>query len=54
MTTKVAPGVLGGSSAPYDIETDMFDRDASGRATFWVADQGSPRIVQYSYTGQWL
>ena len=54
VTTKVAPGVLGGSSAPYDIETDMFDRDASGRATFWVADQGSSRIVQYSYTGQWL
>ena len=54
VTTKVAPGVLGGSSAPYDIETDMFDRDASGRAAFWVADQGSSRIVQYSYTGQWL
>jgi sugar lactone lactonase YvrE len=45
---------LGGSTAPYDVEVDMFDKDNNGRASFWVADQGSYRIVQYSYTGQWL
>jgi len=54
VTVTKGAGQLGGSTAPYDVETDMFDRDASGRAAFWVADQGSSRIVQYSYTGQWL
>jgi DNA-binding beta-propeller fold protein YncE len=47
-------GQLGGSAAPYDVETDLFDRDASRRASFWVADQESSRVVQYSYTGRWL
>jgi DNA-binding beta-propeller fold protein YncE len=54
VTVTKPAGQLGGSAAPYDVEADMFDRDASGRASFWVADQGSSRIVQYSYTGQWL
>ena len=54
VTVTKAAGQLGGSTAPYDVETDMFDLDGSGRASFWVADQGSSRIVQYSYTGQWL
>jgi DNA-binding beta-propeller fold protein YncE len=47
-------GQLGGSAAPYDVETDMSDRDGRGRASFWVADQDNSRIVQYSYTGGWL
>ena len=54
VTTVKPKGQLGGITAPYDIETDMFDTDASGRASFWVADQGSSRIVEFSYTGQWL
>jgi len=54
VTTVKAAGLLGGSTAPYDVETDMSDLDGSGRASFWVADQGSSRIVEYSNTGQWL
>jgi DNA-binding beta-propeller fold protein YncE len=54
VTVTRAAGQLGGSAAPYDVETDMFDRDTRGRASFWVADQGSSRVVQYSHTGTWL
>jgi DNA-binding beta-propeller fold protein YncE len=49
-----AAGLLGGSAAPYDVEADMSDRDTSGRASFWVADQESSRVVQYSFAGTWL
>ena len=41
VTVTRAAGQLGGSTAPYDVETDMSDRDASGRASFWVADRGA-------------
>lgn len=54
VTTVKPVSTLGGSTAPYDVETDMYDLDNQGRASFWVADQGSFRIVQYGYTGQWL
>jgi len=55
VVTTVKPlGTLGGSTGPYDVETDMFDLDGSGRASFWVADQAGYRIVQYSYIGNWL
>jgi DNA-binding beta-propeller fold protein YncE len=55
VVTTVRPmGQLGGSTAPYDIEVDMFDRDGAGRASFWVADQGASRIVQYTHNGKWL
>jgi DNA-binding beta-propeller fold protein YncE len=54
VTTTKPVGQLGGIGAPYDVETDMFDRDGSNRASFWVADQGNARFVQFSYTGQWL
>jgi DNA-binding beta-propeller fold protein YncE len=54
VTVTKSAGQLGGSTAPYDVETDMSDLDGSGRASFWVSDQGSSRIVQYSNTGAWL
>jgi DNA-binding beta-propeller fold protein YncE len=54
VTTTKPNGALGGIAAPYDIEADVTDTDGSGRAAFWVADQGSARIVEFSYTGQWL
>jgi DNA-binding beta-propeller fold protein YncE len=54
VTTTKPVGQLGGIGAPYDVETDMFDKDGSNRASFWVADQGNARIVQFSYAGQWL
>ncbi len=54
VTTTKPVGQLGGIGAPYDVETDVTDLDASGRASFWVADQGNARIVQFSYAGQWL
>jgi DNA-binding beta-propeller fold protein YncE len=54
VSVRKPPGQRGGSGAPYDIETDMYDRDGSGRASFWVADQDASRIVQYSYAGRWL
>jgi DNA-binding beta-propeller fold protein YncE len=54
VTVTRAAGQLGGSAAPYDVETDLFDRDANRRASFWVADQASSRVVQYGYTGRWL
>jgi hypothetical protein len=54
VTTTKPVGQLGGIGAPYDVETDMSDKDGSNRASFWVADQGNARIVQFSYAGQWL
>jgi sugar lactone lactonase YvrE len=54
VTTTKPVGQPGGIGAPYDVETDMFDTDAGGRASFWVADQGNERIVQFSNTGTWL
>lgn len=54
VTTTKPVGQLGGIGAPYDIEADVTDLDASGRASFWVADQGNARIVQFTYDGQWL
>ena len=54
VTTTKPVGQLGGIGAPYDVETDMSDKDGSGRASFWVADQGNARIVQFAYNGQWL
>jgi DNA-binding beta-propeller fold protein YncE len=54
VTTTKPVGQPGGIGAPYDIETDVTDRDGSGRASFWVADQGNERIVEFSYTGKWL
>jgi DNA-binding beta-propeller fold protein YncE len=54
VTTTKPVGQPGGIGAPYDVETDVTDLDGSGRASFWVADQGNERIVQFSYTGQWL
>jgi tripartite motif-containing protein 71 len=45
---------LGGTTAPYDVEADLYDKDAGGRATWWSADQGSYRIVQFSHDGTWL
>ena len=54
VTTTKPQGQLGGIAAPYDIETDVTDLDGSGRASFWVADQGSARIVQFRYDGTWL
>jgi len=54
VTTTAPVGMPGGVGAPYDIEADVSDLDGSGRASFWVADQGNERIVQFSYTGQWL
>jgi sugar lactone lactonase YvrE len=54
VTTTKPGGQLGGIGGPYDIEADMFDRDGSGRASFWVADQSNQRIVQFSYAGGWL
>ena len=45
---------LGGTTAPYDVEADLFDKDASGKASWWSADQGSYRIVQFSHDGKWL
>lgn len=54
VTTTKPVGELGGIGAPYDIEVDVTDLDASGRASFWVADQGNARIVQFTYDGQWL
>jgi DNA-binding beta-propeller fold protein YncE len=54
VTTTKPVGQPGGIGAPYDVETDVTDLDGSGRASFWVADQGNERIVEFSYTGQWL
>lgn len=54
VTTTKPVGQPGGIGAPYDVETDVTDLDGSGRAAFWVADQGNERIVEFSYTGQWL
>jgi DNA-binding beta-propeller fold protein YncE len=54
VTTTKPVGQPGGIGAPYDVETDMSDLDNSGRASFWVADQGNERFVEFSYTGQWL
>ena len=54
VTTTKPVGQPGGIGAPYDIETDVTDLDGSGRASFWVADQGNERIVEFSYTGAWL
>ena len=54
MTTTEPGGQLGGIGGPYDVEADMFDRDGSGRASFWVADQSNQRFVQFSYAGGWL
>jgi DNA-binding beta-propeller fold protein YncE len=54
VTTVKPKGVLGGITAPYDVETDLFDLDVNGKASFWVADQGSSRIVQFSHNGAWL
>lgn len=50
--TKPA-GELGGISAPYDIEADMFDPDPVKGADLWVADQGSSRIVEFTHDGVW-
>jgi tripartite motif-containing protein 71 len=47
-------GVHGGITAPYDVEADPTDVDASGKASVWVADQGSSRIVQFTHNGAWL
>jgi DNA-binding beta-propeller fold protein YncE len=54
VTTTKPVGQPGGIGAPYDIETDVTDLDGSGRASFWVADQGNERFVEFSYTGKWL
>lgn len=47
-------GMRGGISAPYDVEADPTDLDAGAKASLWVADQGSSRIVQFSHNGAWL
>jgi tripartite motif-containing protein 71 len=47
-------GVHGGISAPYDVEADPADVDGAGKASLWVADQGSSRIVQFAHSGAWL
>lgn len=54
VTTTKPVGQLGGIGAPYDIEADVTDLDGSGRASFWVADQGNARFVQFAYDGTWL
>ena len=55
IVTKTVPGGQpGGIGGPYDIAADMSHLDGSGRASFWVADQSNQRVVQFSYTGQWL
>jgi sugar lactone lactonase YvrE len=54
VTTTRPVGQLGGIGAPYDIEADVTDTDPSGRASFWVADQGNARFVQFTYDGTWL
>lgn len=54
VTTTKSKGVLGGITAPYDVEADLSDLDSGGKASFWVADQGSSRIVQFSQSGTWL
>jgi DNA-binding beta-propeller fold protein YncE len=54
VTKTVQGGLPGGIGGPYDIAADMSDLDGSGRASFWVADQSNQRVVQFSYTGQWL
>ena len=54
VTSTAKVGQPGGIGAPYDIEADVTDLDASGRASFWVADQGNERIVEFSYDGGWL
>lgn len=46
-------GVPGGTTAPYDVETDLSDR-VGGSASFWDADQGSSRIVQFTQNGSYL
>jgi DNA-binding beta-propeller fold protein YncE len=47
-------GSLGGITAPYDVETDLRDRNSANEASYWVADQGSSRIVQFTHNGGWL
>lgn len=54
VTTTKPKGVLGGITAPYDVEADLSDLDGNGKAAFWVADQGSSRIVQFRHDGAWL
>ena len=46
-------GKGGGTTAPYDVETDLNDL-VGGQATLWSADQGSSRIVQFTQDGRWL
>ena len=47
-------GMSGGITAPYDVEADPTDLNASGKAAVWVADQGSSRIVEFDHNGKWL
>jgi hypothetical protein len=47
-------GMSGGITAPYDVEADPTDLNASGKAALWVADQGSSRIVEFDHNGNWL
>jgi tripartite motif-containing protein 71 len=55
IVSKTRPGgSLGGITAPYDVEADLSDRNANGNAAYWVADQGSSRIVQFTHKGKWL
>ena len=54
MLTFARAGLDGGITAPYDVETDLYDLGPDGKATYWVADQGSWRFVQFSHEGTWL
>jgi DNA-binding beta-propeller fold protein YncE len=54
--SKPAPGgATGGITAPYDVQADPWDTAGLGtKASLWVADQGSSRIVQFDHNGKWL